>query len=245
VAVGIAAIRAEALGFVYPGGHRALADISFAVEIGEAFAVIGPNGSGKSTLLHLLIGLLAGSGRATVMGEEVRRSNLARIRARVGLVFQDPDDQLFMPRVLDDVMFGPLNHGYTAGTASEKGRAALAAMGMAGLEERESGRLSLGEKKRAALASILVLDPDILLLDEPTAGLDPGGRRRLLEVLKDCPHTRIVATHDLDLVWDLCPRLLILDRGRMVAGGESRLLLNDPELLEAHSLEVPLSARLD
>ncbi len=200
-------------------------------------ALVGPNGAGKSTLLLHLNGILQGEGSVRVMGQEVIEPHLARIRAQVGLVFQDPDDQLFSPTVFDDVAFGPLYAGLSEEEVRRRAAWALAQVGLEGYAERVSHHLSLGEKKRVAIATVLSMRPKILALDEPTAGLDPHTRRRLIGLLKELPQTMIIATHDLELVMEVFPRTVILDEGLVVADGPTDELLTDRRLLEAHGLE--------
>jgi len=194
-------------------------------------------GAGKSTLLLHLNGILRGEGTVRVMGQEVAEPNLARIRAQVGLVFQDPDDQLFSPTVFDDVAFGPLYAGLPEEEIQRRVAWALAQVGLEGYAERVSHHLSLGEKKRAAIATVLAMQPEVLALDEPTLGLDPRTRRRLIGLLRELPQTMLVATHDMRMVAEVFPRMVVLDEGRVVADGPTDELLADRQLLETHGLE--------
>mgnify|MGYP001182324420 CR=1 FL=1 len=230
--------------YEYPGGRAALRDVSFSVEAGESLALIGPSGAGKTTLLLHANGLLRGRGEVRVGEEPVSRENISRIRARIGFVFQDPNDQIFMPTVIEDVLFGPLNAGWERPAAVERAARILESFGLGGELETSPDRLSLGQKKKAALAGVMIMDPALVILDEPTANLDPGSRRRLIGDLGRLGGTRISASHDLDFVWETCRRAVLLDKGAVVADGDCRELLRDGELLEAHGLEVPLSARL-
>ena len=236
------AVRVEKLRFAYPDGRVALDGVSFAISPGEKVAVVGPNGAGKSTLFLHLNGVLHGQneGRIWVAGVELTDQSLRQVRARVGLVFQDPDDQLFSPTVFEDVAFGPLHMGLPEEEVRRRVTLALAAVGMQGFEDKMPHHLSLGERKRIAIATVLAMEPDILLLDEPSAGLDPRARRNLIQLLQRLPQTMLVASHDMRLVWELCPRTLILDAGRLVADGPTAVLLQDEALMEAHGLEVPI-----
>jgi cobalt/nickel transport system ATP-binding protein len=230
-------IEIEHLSFAYPDGRPALRDVSLKIEPGEKVALVGPNGAGKSTLLLHLNGLLRGEGTLRVMGQEVNRSHLAYIRAQVGLIFQDPDDQLFSPTVFDDVAFGPLYAGLPEEEVRRRVAWALGQVRLDGYAERVSHHLSLGEKKRAAIATVLSMQPEILALDEPTAELDPRTRRRLIELLKELPQTMLCATHDMRLVAEVFLRTVVLDGGQVVADRPTDELLADKQLLEAHGLE--------
>lgn len=234
-------IQITNLSFSYPDGREALAGVNLEVNPGEKVAIVGPNGAGKSTLLLHLNGTLRGhgDGQVCVAGLPVGDKTVRAVRARVGLVFQDPDDQLFSPTVLDDVAFGPLHMGLPEGEVLRRVAQALAAVGMTGYEEQMPHHLSLGERKRVAIATVLAMEPTVLVLDEPSAGLDPRARRNLIRLLRGLPQTMVVASHDMRLVWDLCPRTVILDGGRLVADGPTAQLLQDQALMEAHGLESP------
>jgi len=237
-------VEARDLHYAYPDGSEALKGVSFGIGRGEAVALIGPNGAGKSTLLlHLNGSLPARRGDVWVGGVRVTRETAARVRQAVGLVFQDPDDQLFMPTVAEDVAFGPLNAGLPPDEVERRAASALDRVGMAPVRERPPYRLSAGEKRAVAIATVLAMSPDILLLDEPSSNLDPRGRRRLIELLRSFGHTRIIATHDLELVVDVCSRAILLDGGRVAADGPARDILNDEPLMLAHALERPHSLR--
>lgn len=229
----------EQLNFTYPDGHPALYGIDLQVNRGEKLALVGPNGAGKSTLMLHINGILSGQGFIQVAGLQVNRANLPVIRAKVGLVFQNPDDQLFSPTVFEDVAFGPLHMGFTEAEVRHRVEKALHQVGMQGYAERLSHHLSVGEKKRITIATVLSMEPEILVLDEPTAGLDPRARRNLIILLKSLPQTMLVSTHDMRLVKELFSRMVIFDEGRIVADGPTDLLLDDAALLEAHGLELP------
>lgn len=234
-----ACIELRDLSFSYPDGREALRGVDLTVGMGEKVALVGPNGAGKSTLLLLLAGLLKGRGTIRLFGEEVGDGKLRRIRARMGLVFQDPDDQLFSPTVFDDVAFGPLYAGLPEAEVRRRVHWALSQVGLDGFGERLSHHLSLGEKKRAAIATVLSMQPDLLVLDEPTAGLDPRARRQLIGLLHSLPQTMLVATHDMRLVAELLPRTVVMDAGQVVADGPTPVIMSDRRLLEAHGLEQP------
>jgi cobalt transport protein ATP-binding subunit len=227
------------LRFQYPDGHPALLGVSFSIGPGEKVALVGPNGAGKSTLMLHFNGLLQGQGEVRVCGVPLSPSELGRVRATVGLVFQDPDDQLFSPTVYEDVAFGPLHMGLPAAEVRQRVDQALQAVDMSAFARRVSHHLSVGEKKRIAIATVLSMQPEVLVLDEPTAGLDPRARRGLIRLLATLPQTIIASTHDLHFVQELFPRILIMDGGRIVADGPTERLLADAALLEAHGLEKP------
>lgn len=232
-------IEIDNLVYTYPDGQQALKGVNLRVWEGEKVAIIGPNGAGKTTLLLHLNGILNGDGMVRVMGMEVRGRHLGAIRAKVGMVFQDPDDQLFSPTVFEDVAFGPLHSGLPEEEVRRRVRRALAQVGMEGFENRMPHHLSLGERKRIAIATVLSMDPAILVLDEPSSELDPRSRRSLIQLLERLPQTMLVASHDMRLVRDLCPRTVIMDEGRIVADGPTGRLLADAELLVRHGLEQP------
>ena len=232
-------IEVQHLSFSYPDGHAALRDVSLRIAPGEKVALVGPNGAGKSTLILHLNGILTGQGRIKVCGLDVDEKTVGRIRAAVGLVFQNPDDQLFSPTVFDDVAFGPLYQGLEPVEVRQRVEAALAAVRMMDYIRRVSHHLSSGEKKRIAIATVLSMEPEVLVLDEPTAGLDPRARRAFINLLRDLPLTMLVSSHDLAMVRELFPRMVIMDEGRIVADGVTKELLENAQLLEAHGLERP------
>ncbi len=229
-------IEVVGLTYVYPDGAPALKNISFVVYAGESVGIIGPNGAGKSTLLLHLNGLLRGKGKIFVAGEEINQKNLRKIRSKIGLVFEDPRDQLFMPTVFDDLAFGLINQGKKEEEIERKIQKVLSELKLEGCEARPARRLSAGERKKASLATVLVMEPEILLLDEPTANLDPGGRKSFINILKNLSLTKVIATHDLDLVRQVCSRVILLDKGIIVAQGGAADILNNTSLLQAHSL---------
>jgi len=233
------ALRVSDLSFAYPDGQMAINRVSLQVVPGEKVALVGPNGAGKSTLLLHLNGILVGQKGSIQVGElNVNPRSLRQVRSRVGMVFQSPDDQLFSPTVFDDVVFGPLYQGLSESEARARVEQALCAVGMQAYAKRVSHHLSVGEKKRIAIATVLSMDPELLALDEPTAGLDPRARRGLIRLLGSLPQTLVVATHDLAMVREILPRTIIMDQGFIVADGPTATLLQDQELLEAHGLEI-------
>ena len=234
------AVLVAGLSHTFPDGTRALAGVNLSVERGERVAILGPNGSGKTTLaLHLIGALDRQAGVVTVTGLDVGSANLAEVRRRVGFVFQDPDDQLLLPTVASDVALGPTNLGLADDEVTARVTAALDVVGLTDLAERAPQHLSLGERRRAALAGVLALHPELLVLDEPSANLDPKARRDLVEIVGGLDVTTVVVTHDLSLALELCPRSVVLDRGVVAADGPTRLLLSNPGLMAAHGLDLP------
>lgn len=228
------------LQFSYPTGQHALKEVSLTISKGEKVALVGHNGSGKSTLMLNLIGILNGQGDITISGMNINEKNLPIIRSKVGLVFQNPDDQLFSPTVFADVAFGPIHMGYSEEETFERVRKALDAVGMADFSNRLSFHLSTGEKKKISIATVLSMDPELIIFDEPSAGLDPKARRGLINLLRDLPQSMLVATHDLLLVKEILPRTIILHQGRIVADGATKLILGDNALLDTYGLEMPI-----
>jgi cobalt/nickel transport system ATP-binding protein len=229
-------IEIKDLSFSYPDGHQGLKSVDLNVSSGENVAVIGPNGAGKSTLLLHLNGILRGNSTVRICGLDVEEKSLKEIRKRVGLVFQDAEDQLFSLTVFDDVAFGPINMGYSESEVRQRVTKAMDWVGMAGYEQRSPHHLSVGEKKRIAIATVLSLNPEILVIDEPTSNLDPRSKWSLIELLQQLPMTKIIATHDLELVRALCDRVLVMDEGRIVADSNKGDILDDVALLKAHGL---------
>jgi len=230
-------IEIDNLAYAYPDGQVALRGVSLHIAPCEKVALVGPNGAGKSTLILHLNGILSGQGRVCVCGLEVKKANLGQVRAQVGVVFQQPDDQLFSPTVYEDVAFGPIYQGLPVEQVEHRVQDALAAVHMSDYTHRVSHHLSMGEKKRIAIATVLSMQPEVLVLDEPTAGLDPRARRSLIRLLDELPITMLVSTHDMLMVRELFPRTIIMDDGSIVADGQTSDLMNDIALLESHGLE--------
>jgi len=229
----------EHLSFAYGDGHQALRDVSLGIRPGEKVALVGPNGAGKSTLMLHLNGILRpNSGAVRVGGLTLDDKTVGRVRARVGLVFQDPDDQLFSPTVFDDVAFGPIYQGLAEREVRARVARALADVHMQEYIDRVSHHLSVGEKKRIAIATVLAMEPEFLVLDEPTAGLDPRARRGLITLLRALPQTMLISTHDLRMVAELLPRTVVMDGGRIMADRPTAEALADAALLAAHGLEL-------
>lgn len=232
-------LQVQDLHFAYPDGHVALQGVSLNLCEGEKVALVGPNGAGKSTLMLHLNGILSGDGDISIAGLPINEKNLPVIRAMVGVVFQNPDDQLFSPTVFDDVAFGPLHMGLPEDKVYARVEEALAAVQMDDFGARLSHHLSIGQKKRIAIATVLAMHSQILILDEPSAGLDPRARRSLINFLRDLPITMLISSHDLHMVQEIFPRMVIMDEGLIVADGSTSELMGDETLLEEHGLEKP------
>jgi cobalt/nickel transport system ATP-binding protein len=232
-------LQVSDLYFTYPDGNAALRGVSLKLSAGEKAAVVGPNGAGKSTLLLNLNGILEGRGQIEVGGLRLTPENLPAIRGMVGLVFQNPDDQLFSPTVFEDVAFGPLHMGLPEQEVRARVDAALEAVRMSAYRDRLSHHLSIGEKKRIAIATVLSMQPGVLMLDEPTSDLDPRARRTLINLLRELPITMLVSTHDMRMVKELFPRTIVMDEGLIVADGLTMEILENESLLNAHGLEKP------
>ncbi len=238
------AVRLTRVSYTYHDGTRALEAIDLDIQEGERVALVGPSGAGKSTLLLHLNGILQGSGTVRILGQSVANGDLKLIRKQVGLVFQDPNDQLFCPTVFEDIAFGPLNLGVPAQEVPKRVERALQDVMLDySYAHRSAHHLSHGERKRVALATVLAMGPAILALDEPTSNLDPGNRRHLIQLISSQPATLLLGTHDLEMVLALCHRTIVMDRGRIQADADTRRILSDAELMEKHGLEVPLSLR--
>ena len=210
------AIEIRNLNYSYPDGTKALRDINLDIFAGESVGIIGPNGAGKTSLLLHLNGILKGTGKICILDFEMNGKNLAQIRRKVGLVFQDPENQLFMPTVFDDVSFGPINMMLPRAQIETSVNEALKEVGMLDSIKRSSHHLSFGEKKRVSIATVMSMEPEILALDEPTSNLDPKGRRDIIELLKGINKTKIIASHDLEIISELCSRYVFLDKGMIV-----------------------------
>ncbi len=239
----VSLLRVDDLRFRYPDGTAALTGVTFSLDHGDSLGLVGRNGAGKSTLLLHLNGILHGTGAVRVHDQPVEQWPAGELRATVGLVFEDPADQLFMPTVLDDVCFGPLNAGLSADEARRRALEVLHSVGAADLADRAPHHLSAGQMRRVALAGVLAMEPELLVIDEPVMALDPEGRESVIELLRDLPQAKIIATHDLELVLEVCNRVAILDGGRIQAQGPARDLLADDTLLRNHGLRVPASLR--
>jgi cobalt/nickel transport system ATP-binding protein len=236
---GTIVVQVKDLHFSYPDGQAALRGVSLTLCAGDKVALVGPNGAGKSTLMLHLNGILDGRGDIEVGGMRLTRDKLPVIRAMVGLVFQNPDDQLFSPTVFEDVAFGPLHMGLPESEVIRRVGSALEAVKMSAYRDRLSHHLSVGEKKRIAIATVLSMEPKILILDEPTAGLDPRARRTLIHLLRELPITMLISTHDMAMVKELFPRTIVMDDGQIVADGKTKAILEDEQLLNEHGLEKP------
>lgn len=237
-------LRFEQVHYRYPNGHEALRGVSFEITHGEKAALVGVNGAGKSTLLLHTNGLLLpASGRVVLGGMTLTRKTLPLVRQSVGLVFQDPDNQLFMPTVEEDVAFGPANMGLTPGEIEQRVAEALEAVGAARLRKASPNQLSGGQKKSVSIATVLAMQPSVLVMDEPTSNLDPRARRQTIDLIRRFSHTTLIATHDMELVLDLCTRMLVMKDGRIVADGATESLFNDLDLLEECGLEQPCRMR--
>jgi cobalt/nickel transport system ATP-binding protein len=235
------ALSVSGLRFSYPDGTDALAGVDLDIDTGERVALLGPNGAGKTTLLLHLIGILSGSeGTIEVGGLRLGDDTVAEVRRRIGLVFQDPDDQLFMPTVSDDVAFGPANHGVRGADLDRRVESALEMVGMEDAGRRAPHHLSGGERRRVALATVLAMEPEVLVLDEPSSNLDPAGRRELADILRSLSPTLLLVTHDLPYALELCERAVVMNHGRVVADGPTASILSDRAVMEENRLELPL-----
>ena len=241
-----AVLEMHKVAYAYPDGHQALFGVDLHVHRGEKIALLCPNGAGKTTLvLHVNGILFPGAGSVRIAGMDVNKENLKAIRAKVGVVFQDPDDQLFMPTVRDDVAFGPSNMGIVGDELAKTVAEALAAVGMSEFADRSPQHLSFGQRRRVAIATVLAMKPEILVLDEPSSNLDPAARREIAEILESLDITMLMVTHDLPYALELCDRSVILSAGAIVADRATYDLLTDDALIKQHRLELPFGFRLD
>ena len=232
-------IAFEHVSFSYDGGTPVVEDLTFSIQKGESVGLIGANGAGKSTIMKLLLGLLSGSGRIAVDGLPVTRQNLSAIRQKIGFVLQDSDNQMFMPTVYEDMIFGPRNYGLSKQEAEQRVDAVLGRLGLQELKHRYNHKISGGEKRMAAIATILAMEPEAIVMDEPSTALDPVNRRTVIRTINALPQTKLIASHDLDMILDTCSRVLLLSHGRLVADGDAEAILRDKDLLEANRMELP------
>ena len=227
--------------FAYEKGRPVLNELSFRIEKGEAVGLIGANGAGKSTVMKLLLGLLEGEGTILVDGMEVKKQNLAEVRRKLGFVLQNSDNQMFMPTVYEDMMFAPLNYGLSRTDAEARVDAVLERLHLEYLKHRYNHKISGGEKRMAAIAAILAMEPEAILMDEPTSALDPYNRRMVINTIRELHQTKLITSHDLDMILDTCDRVILLSDGNIAADGEASVILRDRALLEKHRMELPLS----
>lgn len=225
--------------FAYEKNRPVLSDLSFRIEKGESVGLIGANGAGKSTVMKLLLGLLQGEGRIVVDGIDVNKASLGAIRRRMGFVLQNSDNQMFMPTVYEDMIFAPLNYGLSREEAEQRVDSVLAQLGLEELKHRYNHKISGGEKRMAAIATILAMEPDIVLMDEPSSALDPYNRRIVINTIRSLPQTKLITSHDLDMILDTCERVILLSNGTIAADGPADVILRDKALLEAHRMELP------
>ena len=232
-------IAFEHVSFSYDGGTPVVEDLTFSIQKGEAVGLIGANGAGKSTIMKLLLGLVSGSGRIAVDGLPVTRQNLSAIRQKIGFVLQDSDNQMFMPTVYEDMIFGPRNYGLSKQEAEQRVDAVLGRLGLQELKHRYNHKISGGEKRMAAIATILAMEPEAIVMDEPSTALDPVNRRTVIRTINALSQTKLIASHDLDMILDTCQRVILLSHGSIVADGDAQTILQDKALLEANRMELP------
>ena len=234
-------IEFQHVNFAYDKNEYVLHDMSFRIEKGESVGLIGANGAGKSTIMKLLLGLLQGEGKVLIDGTEVRKETLGEIRARLGFVLQNSDNQMFMPTVYEDMIFGPLNYGLSREEVDRRVDEVLARLHLEDLKHRYNHKISGGEKRMGAIATILAMEPEAILMDEPTSALDPYNSRIVINTIRGLEQTKLIASHDLDMILDTCDRVILISGGRVAADGPAREILSDRELLEANRMELPLS----
>ena len=234
-------IEFENVSFSYEDGRPVLQELSFSIARGESVGLIGANGAGKTTVMKILLGLLPCQGRVLVDGLDVSRKNLSEVRRKLGFVLQNSDNQMFMPTVYDDMLFGPLNYGLSRQEAEARVDAVLEKLGLRELGHRYNHKISGGEKRMAAIATVLAMEPEAILMDEPTSALDPCNRRLVIRTIRQLPQTKVITSHDLDMILDACDRVILLSGGRIVADGPAEVILRDRALLEANRMELPLS----
>lgn len=238
-------IEFQNVSFSYDHAHPVVENLSFSIARGENVGLIGANGAGKSTIMKLLLGLLGGQGTITVDGVAVEKKNLPAIRQKVGFVLQDSDNQMFMPTVYEDMIFGPRNYGLSREEAEERVDNVLARLGLQQLKYRHNHKISGGEKRMAAIATILAMEPEVILMDEPSTALDPMNRRAVINTIRTLPQTKLIASHDLDMILDTCQRVILLSGGKIVADGDARTILRDRTLLENNRMELPFCLQGD
>lgn len=234
-------ILLDHVSFEYEKGNKTLDDITFEIKEGQSVGLIGANGAGKSTLMKLLLGLIPHGGSVNVAGMELNAKNLAEIRRKMGFVLQNSDNQMFMPTVFEDIIFAPMNYGMNKEDAEKAADSVLEALGLTDIKHRHNHKLSGGEKRMAAIATVLAMNPDIILMDEPTSALDPYNRRKIINIINSFDKTKVITSHDLDMILDTCDRVIFLSEGKVVADGSAEEILSNKELLEAHRMELPLS----
>lgn len=233
-------IKFENVSFGYEKEIPVIKNLSFSINDGDTIGLIGANGAGKSTIMKLLLGLLQHKGHIIVDSLEVEKKNYPEIRKKLGYVLQDSDNQMFMPTVYEDMMFAPMNYGFTRDEAEKRVDETLKKLGLMELKHRHNHKISGGEKRMAAIATILAMDPEVILMDEPSTALDPMNRRTLINTIKQLPQTKIIASHDLDMILETCNRVILLNHGEIVADGKTKELLTNRKLLEANRMELPL-----
>lgn len=238
-------IEFDNVSFSYESNAPVIKDLSFKIKDGESVGLIGANGAGKSTIMKLLLGLVQGEGKILVDDIEVNKENLSKIRKKLGFVLQNSDNQMFMPTVYEDMMFGPLNYMVSREEADKRVNEVLDRLGLQHLKNKYNHKISGGEKRMAAIATVLAMEPEAVLMDEPTSALDPYNRRVVINTIKELSQTKIITSHDLDMIMDTCERVILISGGAIVADGKAEEILSDQELLEANHMELPLSLSRD